>query len=186
MNSPVEGLRADAQLNRRRILDVARPALTADPEVSLNAIAKLAGVGPGTLYRHFPNRAALVLEIYRQDIQAMVDLAASLLAEHPPLAALRLWLDHLAHYGRIKQSVSDALHAVLAETDQAEVQGPMYVAATRLLQAGREAGVIRPGVDAEDLFLLTGFVFRMPPGPEGDARTVRLLDLVIDGLKPPA
>ena len=80
MTPPPEGLRADAQQNRSRILDVARKALTADPEASLNSIAKMAGVGAGTLYRHFPNRGALVLEIYRQEIHQMVDLAPALLA----------------------------------------------------------------------------------------------------------
>ena len=85
------GLRADARENRDRILDVARGALAADPSASLNSIAKAAGVGPGTLYRHFPSREALVLGIYRQEIDAMVALAPVLLAEHPPLRAFRLW-----------------------------------------------------------------------------------------------
>jgi AcrR family transcriptional regulator len=185
MTPPPEGLRADAQQNRGRILDVAREALTADPEASLNSIAKMAGVGAGTLYRHFPNRGALVLEIYRQEIQQMVDLAPALLAEHPPLTALRLWFDRLAHYGRIKHSVADALHAVINQSVQSQTYGPMVGAIDQLLRAGEAAAVIRPGVDAEDLLLLIGFLWRTPPGPEGEARAERLLDLVVGSLKAP-
>jgi AcrR family transcriptional regulator len=185
MTPPPEGLRADAQQNRDRILDVARKALAADPETSLNSIAKMAGVGAGTLYRHFPNRGALVLEIYRQEIQQMVDLAPALIAEHPPLTALRLWFDRLAHYGRIKHSVADALHAVMNESVQGETYGPMVDAIDQLLRAGVEAAVIRSGVDAEDLLLLTGFLWRTPPGAEGEAQAERLLDLVVASLKAP-
>ncbi len=185
MNPPPESLRADAQQNRSRILDVARKALTADPEASLNSIAKLAGVGPGTLYRHFPNRGALVLEIYRQEIQQMVDLAPALIAEHPPLIALRLWFDRMAYYGRIKHSVADALHAVMNESIQGETYGPMVGAIGQLLRAGEQAGVIRQGVDAEDLLLLMGFLWRTPPGHDGEVRTERLLDLVVESLKAP-
>lgn len=185
MKTPYAGLRADAQQNRSRILDVAREALTADPEASLNSIAKAAGVGAGTLYRHFPNRGALVLEIYRQEIQQMVDLAPALIAEHPPLIALRLWFDRLAHYGRIKHSVADALHAVMNESVHGETYGPMVDAIDQLLRAGEKAAVIRPGVDAEDLLLLMGFLWRTPPGAQGEARAERLLDLVIESLKAP-
>ncbi|WP_374680141.1 TetR/AcrR family transcriptional regulator, partial [Hydrocarboniphaga effusa] len=69
-----DNLRADAKANRDRILDVARDALSADPQASLNSIAKAAGVGAGTLYRHFPNRESLVLNVYRKEIDALVAL----------------------------------------------------------------------------------------------------------------
>src|SRR5579862_7499488 len=107
--------RADAKQNRERILQIARDALAALPDASLNSIAKAAGVGPGTLYRHFPNREALVLAVYRQEIQQLVDLAPALLASHPPLAALRLWFDRLAHYGRIKHELADVLHGAMTD-----------------------------------------------------------------------
>src|SRR5207247_1564210 len=80
-------LRSDAQANRDRILDVARDALAADPAVSLNSIAKMARVGAGTLYRHFPTREALLVGVYRKEIEAVVELASTLLAKHPPLRA---------------------------------------------------------------------------------------------------
>src|SRR5882672_2479652 len=110
-----EPLRADAQQNRDRILGVAHNALTASSDASLNSIAKKAGVGPGTLYRHFPNREALVLAVYRHDVQQLVDSAPVLLKEHPPLDALRLWFDRLAYYGRIKHGLADVLHAATSD-----------------------------------------------------------------------
>ena len=178
-----EPLRSDARQNRERILDVAREALAAAPDVSLNAIAKAARVGPGTLYRHFPNREALVLAVYRQEIQQMVDLAPALLAKHPPLVALRRWFDRLAHYGRIKHGLADVLHAAMNEGVLSETYGPMVGAIDRLLRACEAAGAIGRGVDAEDVLLLMGFLWRIEPGREGEARARRLLDLVLDGLR---
>src|SRR5882757_859894 len=102
-----EHLRADAQHNRDRILEVARDAFAASGEVSLNSIAKKAGVGPGTLYRHFPSREAL------------------LLAEYSPLRALRLWFDRLAYYGRIKHGLADVLHAATSDGLVGETYGPV-------------------------------------------------------------
>ena len=76
--------RSDARHNRARVLDAAREALTRDGDASLNSIAKLAGVGPGTLYRHFPNRESLVLAVYRTEVQRLVDWAPELLEADPP------------------------------------------------------------------------------------------------------
>lgn len=103
--------RRDALDNRERILTVAREAIAASSSASLTAIAKEAGVGIGTLYRHFPTREALILELYRHDIQHLIDRAPVLLADHPPLVALRLWLDEVAHYGRLKYGVAEVIHA---------------------------------------------------------------------------
>lgn len=175
-------LRADAQHNRQHILDVAREALTVAPDASLNSIAKAAGVGPGTLYRHFPNREALVLAIYRDEIGKLVDLAPALLKKHPPLEAMRLWFDRLARYGRIKHGVADVLHAAMSEGVHNETYGPMVDAIDRLLRAGEASGEIRPGVDAEDLLLLMGFLWRIPAGRGAEARANRMLGLVIGGL----
>lgn len=177
--------RADAQQNRERILEVARDALASAPEASMNSIAKAAGVGAGTLYRHFPNREALVLGVYRKEIEQMVELAPALLAKHPPLVALRLWFDRLAHYGRIKHGLADVLHAAMNEGVLSETYGPMVGAIDRLLRACEFAGAIRGGVDAEDVLLLMGFLWRIEPGREGEARARRLLDLVIEGMSAP-
>ncbi len=82
--SLIEDLRADARANRDRILEVAHEGFTADPNASLNSIAKTAGVGAGTLYRHFPSRESLVLAMYRKEVEALTALAPALLSKHRP------------------------------------------------------------------------------------------------------
>jgi AcrR family transcriptional regulator len=183
IESPDTRLRADAQQNRRHIIEVARDALAASPGASLNSIAKAAGVGAGTLYRHFPNREALVLAVYRHEIDQMVALAPKLLDQHPPLIALRLWFDRLAHYGRMKQGVAEVLHAAMTPTVTGATYGPMVDAIEQLLKAGETSGDIRLGVDAEDLLLLMGFLWRIEPSPDAEGRADRLLDLVMAGLQ---
>ncbi len=177
-----EKLRADAWANRDRILDVARDALLADPGASLNSIGKAAGVGAGTLYRHFPTREALVLGVYRKEIEALVALAPALLAEHRPLRAFRIWCDQLAKFGRVKHGVADLLHAARSDQDFQETYWPMLDAVRQLMSACERSGEIRPGADAEDFLMLLGFLWQLPPTPAGEARVQRLLALVFRGL----
>jgi len=178
-----EDMRADARANRDRILDVARSALAADPDASLNSIAKAAGVGAGTLYRHFPSREALILALYRKEIQALVDLAPLLTARHPPLEAFQLWCDRLAEYGRIKHGLADVIHATLTDSDHHATYWPMVGAVEHLLKACEASGDFRPGANPEDILLLLGFLWRIKPGHAGEAQAETLLALVIDGLK---
>lgn len=183
MVEPSEPLRSDARANRERILAVARAAFAASPDASLNAIAKAAGVGAGTLYRHFPSREALVLALYRQEIQALVDLAPALVAAHPPLEAFGLWCERLADYGRIKHGLVDIIHAVVTDRDHQETYWPMVGAVGHLLKAGAASGDFGSDADAEDVLLLLGFLWRLPPGPEGAAQARRMQKLVVDGLR---
>jgi AcrR family transcriptional regulator len=176
-------LRADAQHNRDRILEVAREAFAASADASLNSIAKTAHVGPGTLYRHFPNREALVLAVYRADVRKLADSAADLLTQHPPIKALRLWFDRLAHYGMIKHGLADVLLAATSDGLAGESYGPVIGAITKLLSACTQDGSIRPGIDADDVLLLLGFLWRIDPGANADARAGRMLDLITAGLR---
>ena len=113
-----EQMRADARANRERILDIAHDAFAASPTVSLNAIAQRAGVGAGTLYRHFPTREALILAVYQHDVEILVDSVPRLLAEHEPLDALRIWFERLADYVRIKHGLGEALNTVDGSVDE--------------------------------------------------------------------
>lgn len=174
--------RTDARQNRARILEVAREALTASEDVSLNAIAKRAGVGPGTLYRHFPSREALVLAVYRYDVEQLVDAAPLLLEEHPPLDALRLWLERLAYTGKIKYGLADVLNKATGDP----LLKPVTDAITLLLQACQRTGGLRPDVEPDDILLLVGFLWRMDPSTAWKARTDRLLNIVMSGLRAPS
>ncbi|MFG1466187.1 TetR/AcrR family transcriptional regulator [Xanthobacter sp. DSM 24535] len=174
--------RADALANRDRILDVARATLTADPDASLSAIAKAAGVGQGTLYRHFPTREALVLDVYRREIDEIVTLAGTLLAEHPPLRSFQLWCERLAEFGRVKHAVADMLHAAISDNDIHETYWPMVGAVRQLLEACEGSGEIRSGSDAEDVLTLLSVLGTVPSTSVGKARANRLIALVFLGL----
>jgi AcrR family transcriptional regulator len=177
-----EKLRADARANRNRILDVARDALAADPGASLHSIAKKAGVGQGTLYRHFATREALVLGVYRNAIDALVELAQVLLAEEPPLAAFQLWCDRFAEYGRAKHGIADVVRAAMSENDFQETYWRMVDAVRQLMAACERSGEIPLGADAEDFLQLLGCMMQIAPTPEGEARAKRLLALAFRGL----
>jgi AcrR family transcriptional regulator len=177
-----ETLRSDARANRSRILEVARDALASDPAASLNSIAKAAGIGAGTLYRHFPSRKSLVLSVYRKEIDAVVALAPALLAKHPPLRAFRIWCDRLAEFGRMKYGVADIVHAARSDQDIQEAYRPMLSVVRQLIEACESSGELRPGNDPADVLLIVGLLWRVPPDATGRARVRRLLALIFRGL----
>ncbi|MFJ1890617.1 TetR/AcrR family transcriptional regulator [Streptomyces sp. NPDC086796] len=178
-------LRPDAQRNRERILDVALAELTRTADVPLSTIAKKAGVGQGTFYRNFPNREALVLEVYRHEMQQVADTADQLLGTRAPDRALREWMDRLAQYAMAKAGLADALrkstvtHGGLARLGH----GPVTRAITLLLRANEEAGTIRPGLTPDDFVLAIAGLWQIDPHGDWQPRAKRLLDLVMDGLR---
>lgn len=183
-DSRQEPLRADAQQNRDRILRVAHDAFAASSTVSLNQIAKQAGVGAGTLYRHFPTREALILAVYRHDVQALVESVPDVLAAHEPLDAFRVWFETLADYVRLKHGLGEALHTAAAQDAIDETYAPVTAAVAVLLRTCAEAGSVRPGLDPADVLLLMGFMWRVGPGDAGRAQARRVMELAIDGFRP--
>ncbi len=175
-------LRADARGNRERILEVARLALAADPGATLNSIARSAGVGQGTLYRHFPTREALVLSVYRKEIDELVGLAPVLLTQHRPLTAFRLWCDELARLGRVKQGIADVLHAVILEQDFEQAYLPILGAVTLMMEACEAAGQIETGTKPADFLMLLQFLWQTPPASDSVAQVERLFGLLFRGL----
>src|ERR1700710_122441 len=99
--------RSDAVRNREHILQVAHDAFAESGETSLNAIAKKAGVGAGTLYRHYPTREALILAVYQHDVARLVDSVPDVLATHSALDAFRTWFHTLADYIRVKHGLGE-------------------------------------------------------------------------------
>jgi AcrR family transcriptional regulator len=181
-----EPTRADAQQNRDRILQVAHDAFAESADASLNSIAKRAGVGAGTLYRHFPTREALILAVYRNDVQMLVDSVSDVLAQHEPLGAFRVWFERLADFVRIKHGLGEALHSAAAQDVINETYAPVTAAIGELLAACEAAGAVRPGLDPADVLQLMGFLWRVGPGEAGKAQATRLFDLVLDGFRPTA
>ena len=176
------GQRADALANRTRLLEIAREAFAADPATSLNSIAKMARVGAGTLYRHFPNREALLIAVYRNEIDELVALAPALLQDHAPLTAFRQWCDRFAAFGDLKHGVADTLSAALGDQQAHYMYGALLGAARDLLQAGAGAGALSTDVRPEDVLALLSTLLRIAPTPDGKAQRRRLIALIVAGL----
>ena len=185
MTQPAQGpVRAHALRTREHILEVASEAFAESGTTSLNAIAKRAGVGAGTLYRHFPAREDLILAVYQRDVQRLVDSVPDVLAEHRPLDSFRIWFLTLADYIRVKHGLGDALYTAAAQDVVNEAYAPVIAAVTVLLQACASDGSLRDGLDPDDVLLLMGFLWRTPVTEAGREQARRMLDLVIDGLRP--
>jgi AcrR family transcriptional regulator len=183
--SPNDGVaparrRTDAERNRQRLLEVARSALEDSGETSMQSIAKAAGVGKGTLYRHFPTREALLLEVYASDFERLIGTAGALLREHRPARALRLWLDELAVFGRKKHALAD----VLDSATRADLHNAQYDriidAIAALLDAGKDAGELREDIKPDEVLPLASFLWQLDT--RHDPRIPHLLDLVTDGI----
>lgn len=177
-----EDLRADARANRERILDVARDLLVADPQASLNSVAKAAGVGAGTLYRHFPNRETLVLALYNKEIATLAALAPTLLAKHPPVRAFQLWCERLVRFGKMKYGVADIVHASTSAEERREHYAPMLGAVRQMMEACEQSGEVEPGTDPEDVLVFLGLLWRIPPTSSGEEQIRRLLRLLLRGI----
>ena len=175
--------RADALRNYEKLLAAAREAFTeADRSASLEDIARRAGVGIGTLYRHFPTRADLVQAVYVDEVEALSRSAAEL-AELEPWEALASWLQRFVGYVATKQSLSDELFA-LAERDAAVFAGcraMLHAAGEPLLRRAQEAGVVRPDVTIDEVVRLVAGIAKIPA--EDPAEIQRVLAVALDGLR---
>ena len=186
MTSKPSVLRADARRNRERILEAAVRAFSEKgPDVAIDTIAKAAGVGSATLYRHFPTREALIEATYRNELARVCDSAAKLLADNPPDRAMRLWMDDFIDYLTAKQGMADALRAAVASGADpfAETLDKLGTALGTLLRAGADAGLLRPDVDPFDVGFSLAGVALITSAPEQRERAGRLLDLLLDGLR---
>jgi AcrR family transcriptional regulator len=153
-STPERALRADAQRNRDRLLKVAVQAFSGSgSEITLDAIARQAGVGIGTLYRHFPTRDALVEAAYRSELARLCDGVDGLLTTMPADAATRAWMHNFVDYMATKRGMADALRAVIAQggNPYEHSRGRLLAAINRLLRAGADDGTLRPGVEPGDV-----------------------------------
>ncbi|SEF23795.1 DNA-binding transcriptional regulator, AcrR family [Amycolatopsis pretoriensis] len=184
---PDRPVRSDARRNREKLVAVARAAFAAaDGTVALEAIAREAGVGIGTLYRHFPTREALVEAVYAAELDDVTASAPALLGELPPEAALRAWMDRYAAFVETKRGMADVLRASLASGRIATpvTRRRITEAIGAILDAGAGEGVFRVGVDPEDVTLMVLGAFLSTSGDQDPKRIGRLLDLVVDALRP--
>jgi AcrR family transcriptional regulator len=178
-------MRADARRNHALLIGAAREAFTEHgAEAPLDDVARRAGVGAGTLYRHFPTREALLAGVYRADLESLSEqadeLAASLSPEEALIAWLRLELDYVRH----RRGLSAAVKAMLGldSPTMTDCKNLMRGSLDRLLGPAKETGVVRPEVEAADVLRLIHGVALATESVPDDAH--RLLDYVIDGLRP--
>ncbi|MFI5906921.1 TetR/AcrR family transcriptional regulator [Dactylosporangium sp. NPDC051541] len=179
--------RADARRNYERILAVASEAVAEKgADASLDDIAKKAGVGPGTLYRHFPTRQHLLDAVFHDRIVRLRDEAARLLDEEAdPVAALATWLRAFIKHLQRYRGLSDALKAIYDHGDQLMIESRDLLrwSVGELLGRARAAGRVRPDIDASDLLRLGhGAGMVCEPDAAGDARAERFVSLLVDGL----
>ena len=170
-------VRADARENRARILAAAREAFAEDGDTSMNQIAQRAGVGPGTLYRNYPSREALILDLYQDEVGLLIGSVPGLLATLTPLEALRSWTTELVDAMRKKHALGAALSPDAHKSITEQTYGPVIAAITRLLDAGKRDGSIRADAEPGDFLQLTGALWRAAPD-----RSQPMLALILDGL----
>jgi AcrR family transcriptional regulator len=177
--------RRDAQRNRERLLEAASAAFASGDPVSLEAVAERAGVGIGTLYRHFPSREALVEAVYRSEVQRLTESAEELLRERPPEVALRAWMDRFASWVATKRGMVDTLRALTSSgtIERSEVRDRLTETIQRFLTAGIASGTLRDDVGARDVLGSITGIF-LASGNDQHAQTARMLDLLMDGLRP--
>lgn len=179
-------LRADAQRNRDRLLAAAVHAFSqGGPDTTLDSIARAAGVGIGTLYRHFPTREALVEAAYQAELARLCDAVPDLLGSLPPDLATRAWMDRFVDYLTTKRGMADALRAVIASGGNpfARSRDRLTAAIGTLLQAAVAAGLVRPDVSADDVLVALSGVSLAATEPAQRDQAGRLLDLLMDGLR---
>jgi AcrR family transcriptional regulator len=181
-NQTAPRLRRDAQRNRERLLSVAVAAFTKDANASLDGIAKTAGVGIGTLYRHFPTREALIEAAYRNEVEKLGDAAPELLEKYPPDEALVRLLDRFIDYMTIKRGMAEALRAVIAAggNPYGHSRAKLTEAVELLLHAGRDAGVFRPDVQSSDVLSMCGVFLNLG---DDKAQARRLARILVDGVR---
>ena len=179
--------RADAQRNRLRILETAKDAFTRfGAEASLDDIARQAGVGTGTLYRHFPTRDDLIRAVYQSEVQKLAAAAEKFAQKMPPVEALRAWMflfvDHIA----AKQIIAPALNSVvggaakLYENSQASVREAVEALVKRAIASGD----VREDLDSFDLLRALIGVAHVATSPDWQRSARRLVDILIAGSRP--
>jgi AcrR family transcriptional regulator len=181
--------RADAIRNRERVLEAAKLVFNAGgPEASLEAVAKRAGVGIGTLYRHFPTREALFEAVYRREVQQLGDLSEQLKDDVSPVDALRRWLRANVELVATKKGMLAALALATYQTSDlyADTFARLTKAVGTLLERAVAAGEIRSDISSDDLLrALIGMCY-MHDQPGWQNSVMRLLDVFVDGLRVPA
>lgn len=179
--------RADAQRNRERILEVAKEVFTrSGANTTLDDIAKQAGVGPGTLYRHFPARDALLEAVYRTEVEKLAAAEGKFAETMPPLEALRAWMLLFVDYIATKKIIAPALNTLVGGSSKVIEASytQIHEAIRALVRRAIKSGDIRKDLDAVDLLKALVGVAYMSTTPDWQQTARRLVDILISGSRP--
>ncbi|HEY3610071.1 MAG TPA: helix-turn-helix domain-containing protein [Pseudonocardiaceae bacterium] len=182
---PARPMRADARRNGELLIATARAVFTEKgAEAPLDEIARRAGVGAGTLYRHFPNREALIEAVYRDEVNQLANLAGDLLAAHSPAVALDEWMRAHVRFVAHRRGLATSLKAMLDPNGEAMVwcKATMLAAAEKMLDAGREAGTVRADLVPYDLLRL-GHAIGIAAELGTAADSERMIQVMLVGLR---
>ena len=178
--------RADAERNRIRLLETAKAAFAEKGSgASLDEIARTAGVGAGTLYRHFPTRDALVAAVYRNETEQLVVAASRLAETHPPVTALREWLLQFVDYIATKHGMNEVLNSIVGGTSDLYSASTAQVkqAMAKLVDRAVASGDIGLDLDPLDLLRALAGVANIGLGPDGERAAKSLVDILIAGIR---
>jgi len=180
--------RADAQKNRDRLIEAAKEVLgQGGPAASLEAVARRAEVGIGTLYRHFPTRETLFHAVYRHEVEQLIDFAGTLIDSNDPVEALRDWMHASVRLVATKRGLLVALSVVMTEDSKAlhsDVTLRLAEAARGLIGRAIAAGSLRADTTPDDLFqTMYALCYARQPDPGWEVPVLRTLDIYIDGLR---
>jgi AcrR family transcriptional regulator len=183
---PVRKPRADGQRNREKLIEAAKTAFAEiGVDAGLDEIARRAGVGIGTLYRHFPNRDAIVEAVYRREVEQLAEAAPRLLQTLPPGEALHQWMRLFVDYVATKKMIASALGPIGSTSPELYVSSGAKItgAISHLVQQAASQGDIGTDADPADLLhALVGFTY-MKTAPDWEASARRLIDLLMAGLR---
>jgi AcrR family transcriptional regulator len=185
MQAQAKRPRADAERNRARLLGAARAAFASGQDtVTLDQIARDAGVGIGTLYRHFPTREALVEALYRKELGDLCASADDLLHAHSPDRALRAWMSGFADYVTAKREMEDAIRAVFASgtVTVSQAREELAEAVRAILEAGAADGTLRAGIRPQDVVAMIVGIFTATSTAGGREQLERMFDLLMDAI----
>jgi AcrR family transcriptional regulator len=180
--------RADAQRNRERILEVAKQAFTrSGANASLDDIASEAGVGPGTLYRHFPTREELIQAVYRSEMEKLAAAERKLAQSMPPIEALRAWLLLFVDAIETKQIIAPVLSTLIGDPKKvfAASHDRIHEALSALVKRAIKSGDMRKDTDPMDLLRALVGVAHVATSPDWQQSAKRLVDILIIGSRPP-
>jgi AcrR family transcriptional regulator len=186
LRPPSDDLRADARRNREKLIEAAAPAFAEHgTAASLEEIARRAGVGIGTLYRHFPTREHLVEVVYGREVEQLIEAADELAKREAPDVALEQWMLRFVGYIAAKRGMAESLRQLYASNSTlfAKASGAVPQTLQRLVESAAEAGLIRQDIQSADLLQALSGLYSAPDTPDWRERSRRLVGLLMDGLR---